>query len=73
MFQIDNDRFERSLASMGNEIFKAMSAIGFSYNKEIFCFPWLSSKRFNSYHRNLSVLLHILEKLGKIVIVPVGI
>ena len=58
---------------VGNEIFKAMAAIGFSYKKEIFCFPWLSNRRFESYHENLTTLLQILEKLGKTVIIPVGI
>ncbi|MBE6758303.1 MAG: hypothetical protein E7552_07160 [Ruminococcaceae bacterium] len=73
LFHIDSNRFERSLNGVGNEIFKAMAAIGFSYKKEIFCFPWLSNRRFESYHENLTTLLQILEKLGKTVIIPVGI
>ena len=73
LFCIDSERFERPLKGVGNEIFKAMAAIGFSYKKEIFCFPWLSNRRFESYHENLTTLLQILEKLEKIVIIPVGI
>lgn len=73
LFYIDSERFERPLDGVGNEIFKAMAAIGFSYKKEIFCFPWLSNRRFESYHENLTTLLQILEKLGKTVIIPVGI
>lgn len=73
LFHIDSERFERPLTGVGNEIFKAMAAIGFSYEKEIFCFPWLSNKRFESYHENLTTLLQILENLKKIVIIPVGI
>lgn len=72
LFCIDSERFERSLSGVGNEIFKAMAAIGFSYGKEIFCFPWLSKMRFDGYHCNLTDLLNILEGLNKIVIVPVG-
>lgn len=72
LFGIDSGRFERPLKGIGNEIFKAMAAIGFSYKKEIFCFPWLSNRRFESYHEHLTVLLQILEKLEKIVIIPVG-
>ena len=72
LFHIDDFRFDQSISSAGNEIFKAMSAIGFSYGKEIFCFPWLSNMRFNSYRKNLSELLQILENLNKIVIVPIG-
>lgn len=73
IFHIDDERFEQSLAGVGNEIFKAMAAIGFSYKKEIFCFPWLSHKRFECYHENLTVLLKLLENLGKIVILPLEI
>ena len=73
LFQIDSERFERPLTGVGNEIFKAMAAIGFSYKKEIFCFPWLSSMRFEGYHLNLTYALQTLEKLEKTVIVPIGI
>ena len=73
LFYIDSERFERPLKGVGNEIFKAMAAIGFSYKKEIFCFPWLSNRRFESYHENLTTVLQILENLKKTVIVPVGI
>lgn len=73
LFHIDSERFERPVKSVGNEIFKAIAAIGFSYGKEIFCFPWLSNRRFESYHENLTALLQILENLGKTVIIPVGI
>ena len=73
LFYIDSERFERPIKGVGNEIFKAMAAIGFSYKKEIFCFPWLSNRRFESYHENLTTLLQILEKLEKTVIIPVGI
>ncbi len=72
IFELDSQRVERSLNKVGNEIFRAMAAIGLSYNKEVFCFPWLSHKQFEYYHGNLTILLEILEKLGKIVIIPVG-
>lgn len=73
LFHIDSERFERPLTGFGNEIFRAMAAIGFAYGKEIFCFPWISIKRFESYHNNLIALLTILETLRKIVIIPTGI
>lgn len=73
LFYIDSERFDRPLKGVGNEIFKAMAAIGFSYKKEVFCFPWLSNSRFESYHENLTGLLQILENLEKTVIIPVGI
>jgi len=73
LFCIDSERFERPLTGVGNEIFKAMAAIGFSYKKEVFCFPWMSNNRFEYYHENLKVILEILENQEKVVIVPVGI
>ena len=72
LFCLDDQRFERPLRSVGNEIFRAMAAIGLSYGKEIFCFPWLSRQRFDGYHRNMTGLFEILESLGKITISPVG-
>ena len=72
LFQIDNMRFERPLTSAGNEIFKAMVAIGFSYKKDIFCFPWLSNKRYEGFHQHLEILLKIMENLNKIIIFPIG-
>ena len=72
LFYLDEERFERPISGVGNEIFRAMAAIGFSYGKEVFCFPWLSRKRFEGYHRNLTTLLEILEDLKKVVIVPVS-
>ena len=73
MFHISDERFDRTIEGVGNEIFKAMAAIGFAYGKEIYCFPWLSNNRFKYYHENLTVLLQTLESLGKTVILPKGI
>ena len=72
LFRINEERFNRPLSDMGNEIFKAMAAIGFCYGKQVFCFPWLSKMRFTSYHQNLTDLLDILTKLDKIVILPIS-
>ena len=73
MFQIDSERFGRPIAGMGNEKFKAMAAVGFCAGKEIFCFPWMSKKRFDGYHRHLSWLVEKLPDLGKIVVLPIGL
>ena len=72
MFQLDEQRFERPISQVGNEVFRAMAAIGYAHEKEIFCFPWLSKERFDSYRNNLADLLPILEKIGKIAIIPIG-
>ncbi len=72
MFHMSNDRFERPLKAVGNEVFRAMSAIAYAYDKQVFCFPWISKMRFDGYHGHMTDLLEILEDLGKIVILPIG-
>ena len=72
MFCINHNRFERTLKTVGNEMFKCMAAIAYSYNKQVYCFPWLSQHRFQNYHQNITELLEILNRLDKIVIIPIG-
>lgn len=72
LFKIDSERFERPLRCLGNERFQAMAAIGFVNNKKVFCFPWLSSRRFNYYRYRIKILCRVLKKLGMIVILPIG-
>lgn len=72
LFHIDRQRFERPITGFGNEIFKAMAAIGYVNKKEVYCFPWLSKMRFDAFHGHMPDLLNILESLKKIVILPIG-
>lgn len=72
MFFLDDQRFDRPLTGVGNEIFRSMAAIGYCHQKEIFCFPWFSNKRFEYYHKNMTYTLELLNNLGKVVVVPVG-
>lgn len=72
LFKIDSERFERPLSGVGNEIFRAMAAIGYCNKKQIYCFPWLSKMRYENYHGNITNLLDILNSLEMIVIVPIG-
>lgn len=71
-FHINSERFERPLNGVGNEIFRCMAAIGFCHKKQVFCFPWLSKKRFDYYRGNITDVLNVLESLGKIIILPIG-
>lgn len=73
LFRLDHEIFERPISCVGNAVFRAMAAVGFSHKKEIYCFPWLSKSRFDGYHANMTVLLEVLESLNKIAIVPVGL
>lgn len=72
MFQLDSERILRPLSGVGNEIYRAMAAIGLAYGKEVFCFPWMSYKRFSGYHNNTAKLLDILKELNKVIILPIG-
>lgn len=72
IFSLDKERAERPVRAVGNERFRAMAAIGYSYGKQVFCFPWMSNARFQSFHGNISMLLPVLENLGKTVILPLG-
>ncbi len=73
LFQLDGDRFNLPVKKNGNEMFRAMAAIGFCFEKQIFCFPWLSKKRFDSYGKNITWLLDNLALQNKIVILPIGL
>lgn len=70
MFCIDLERFERPLSCVGNEVFKGMAAIGYCHGKNLFCFPWLSARRRESFHQHLSFTLDVLSSLKQMVIFP---
>ena len=70
LFQIDKERFGKSIDATGHERYKAMAAVAYSHNKDIFCFPWFSKKRFECFNRNITNLLDILAALNKIVVLP---
>ena len=72
LFQITEARFNRPVNQMGNEAILGMAAVGYSMGKQVFCFPWMSAERFRSNSICLSRCLDALEKLGMIVIIPVG-
>ena len=72
MFQISDFRFERPIDATGNERFKAMAAIAFSNGKQVFCFPWLSKMRYNSFNKHMISLMDTLTSQGKIVVLPIG-
>ena len=72
MFCLDDERFERPLKTCGNEAIRAMAAIGFAYDRQVFCFPWLSNRRFVCHRNSVQAILDVLEQAGKIVLLPVG-
>ena len=72
MFQIDQERFQRPIQCIGNERYKAMAAVGYAHQKQVFCFPWFSKMRFDSFHNHMPCLFNVLKSLKKIVILPLG-
>lgn len=73
IFHLDEQRINRNLSCVGNEIFRAMAAIGYAWGKEIYCFPWLSQKRYEYYHNNIKDLSKILLSLDKTIVLPLGV
>lgn len=72
IFHIEDVRFDRPIQATGHEVFRMMAAIAYCYGKEIFCFPWMSKRRFDAFTGHLPDTLRILESLNKIVILPVA-
>lgn len=72
IFQIDSERFEKPINGLGNEVFKGMAAIAYVNGKQIYCFPWFSTVRFEGFRNHMTDLLAILEKLHMIVVLPIG-
>ena len=70
LFDLDDMRFERPLRQNGNESYRAMAAIGYSFGREVFCFPWFSAKRSKYFQGHFSFLLEVLAREGKTVIFP---
>ena len=73
LFHMEKFRFDRSIKASGHECYRAMAAVGFSYGKSVFCFPWMSKRRFEAFHGHLTDTLDILANMKKFVILPTGI
>ena len=72
IFGVQEHHREISVYKTGTERYKAMCAIGFSYGKEIFCFPWFSKSRYEAFVVHLNYTIKVLSDLNKIVILPLG-
>ena len=70
LFHISDFRYDKQISGVGNEIFKCLSAIGYSNEVSVFCFPWLSVKQIKYYGENLTSVLRTLSDLNKIVLFP---
>lgn len=70
LFGITKERFNRPIRQVGIELYRCLAAIGFAYGKEVFCFPWLSSKMYNYYKCSLMHISKVLESYDKVIIMP---
>ena len=70
MFGVESPYHDRCIAMLGNTKLQAMAAVAFAAGKDIFCFPWLSSKRYNYYATRIDFVANVLAERGKIVILP---
>lgn len=70
LFGLSDERFDRPLDCVSGERFKASIAIGFSYQKSIYCFPWLNSHDMYHYREHFNLAIKPLINKGYIVIIP---
>lgn len=70
LFDIDPERFDRPIHCVGNELFHCNAAIGYTSNKTIFCFPWLSNLKYQYYYGHIKFICKRLSDLGGIVLLP---
>lgn len=73
LFEIDKERFGRPLLGLGNNIYRAMAAIGYCQGKQVFCFPWFSNVRYRILEENLLNVCEQLSSLNMIAILPIGV
>ena len=73
MFKLDDDRTNRRIMWCGNESMRSMAAVGYAHGREIFCYPWHNAERFNYFRFHLYYTFELLERLGLMAIVPVGL
>ena len=72
MFEIQSHHRDLLIKETGTERYKIMSAIGFSYGKEVFCFPWFSKCRYEAFSAHIAYSINVLKSLNKTVILPLS-
>ena len=69
MFELSEGRFEHSFEQTSGERWRISMAVGYAYEKSIYCFPWVNSH----FLKNLSCLELCIKHLvssGAIIIIP---
>ena len=71
-FMIQDHHRDLAVKQTGNESVKVMAAVAYSHGKDVFCFPWYSKLRYQSFNRHMPAALEALSSLGKIAVLPLG-
>ena len=69
MFELSDGRFERTLPDTSGERWRISMAVGYAFEKSIYCFPWVNSKFIKSL-MCLELCLKILKNSGSIIVIP---
>ena len=72
MFELTKERLDRPISACGNEKLRAMAAIGFSYGKIIYCYPWMSYRRYIYFQSHIRLNEKALMPYNTIEILPIG-
>ena len=72
IFKLTDERFDRQISACGNEKLRAMAAIGFSYGKIIYCYPWMSYRRYLYSQSHIRINEEALLPYHAIEILPIG-
>ena len=69
MFELSESRFERPIQQCSGERWRISMAVGYAFEKRIYCFPWVNSKFLQSLMCLELCLQHLLNT-NAIVIIP---
>ena len=70
IFNISDERIDRSIKYMSGERWKASAAIGYANGRKIFCYPWMNSRDIEHLKEQLFDVIKYLTDSGCIVIIP---
>ncbi len=71
LFGFDEARFTRPLYQIHSYRYRAFAAIGYVYQKQVYCLPWVSDDMYEN-QGDMKFAIEKLEALGKIIILPKG-
>lgn len=71
-FDLSTDIINYKFSHLGWKSWRASVAIGYAYEKEVFCFPWLDTAYLKDiiYNTGFFFFLDILRKKNKVIILP---